>query len=128
MEWAESALCRGLHPDLWYAPMDAPSPNDYYAVGKLVCHQCPVWEECLEYSKTSERGKQESWGMWGGLTPQERRGVTKLVHGTVEGYRRGCGCDTCRCSEVQTTVDLTKIPKKLEKFDVSTLLYELIGK
>jgi len=128
MEWAESALCRGLHPDFWYAPMDAPSPNDYYAVGKLACHQCPVWRECLEYSKTSNDNKQEVWGMWGGLNPQERRGTTKLVHGTIEGFRRGCDCDICRSATPQNVVDVSRIPRKLETFDVSTLLYELLGK
>lgn len=115
-----------MHPDFWYAPMDAPSPNDYYAVGKLACHQCPVWKDCLEYSRSSDKGKQESWGMWGGLTPQERRGVTKLVHGTIEGSRRGCDCDMCRYPEPKKLSDLTKIPKKLEQFDISTLLYELL--
>jgi WhiB family redox-sensing transcriptional regulator len=30
--------------------------------------QCPVLEECLSWALEA----RESWGVWGGLTPQER--------------------------------------------------------
>lgn len=121
MDWLDEAPCRGKHHDLWYPPLDAPSPSDYYAVGKLVCHSCPVWRRCATY------GTNEVWGMWGGLTPQERKGTAKIVHGTTESYRRGCDCGQCDRPTKPTPVDLTKIPNQGSTFDIKVLLFDLIG-
>lgn len=123
MEWLQDALCRGLHAHIWYPPLEAPNPTNYYTVGKKVCARCPVWKECLaEATKNSE-----TWGMWGGLTPQERKGTARVMHGTLENYRLGCPCRECKKAYFNNTanVDLSKLPRHGEDFDVSELIFVL---
>jgi hypothetical protein len=122
MEWMRDALCRHKNADLWYPPLDAPSPNEYYTIAKLACHRCPVWESCLA------AGQTETWGMWGGLTPQERRGTVKLQHNTVESFRKGCRCPQCREASVRipNRADLTQLPAQGQEFSIKSLLYALI--
>lgn len=45
--------------------------NHYKAAyeAKKVCQQCPLINKCLEFALTNE----EEWGVWGGLTADERR-------------------------------------------------------
>lgn len=120
-DWVQDSLCRHKSADIWYPPMDASNPNDYYAVGKLVCFNCPTWKEC------SKAGKNEVWGMWGGLTPQERKGTIKVNHGTREMYRLGCTCVSCSLAEIEIpkAVPLGKIPNMGVPFDPKSLLYDI---
>lgn len=122
MTWREQALCQRKNLELWYPPMDSTSPNDYYALGKLACHRCPVWKECLQSASS------ETWGLWGGLTPQERKGTVRPVHGTVELFRLGCECTPCyeANDRVATTINLNLLPGFHETFDPKSLLYALI--
>lgn len=74
--WSDDALCFGLHSEMWYPPIikeERTAPEaQYYELGKWVCDICPVREQC------SEAGAEEEYGMWGGMTPKERRnGVYK---------------------------------------------------
>lgn len=71
MSWEEKGLCKGLHSEMWFPPLFkeerlAPE-SQYYDLGKYVCENCPVIEECRE------AGKDEEYGMWGGQTPKDRR-------------------------------------------------------
>jgi len=60
------------------------------AKAKKICATCPVREECLEFGLT------EPIGIWGGLTPKERRIVKRqrgmgrklkpINHGTEGGH------------------------------------------
>jgi hypothetical protein len=58
------------HYDLLFPPFsderDVPE-HRYYDMGKMLCEHCPVRAECKEV------GKDEEWGLWGGLTPAERK-------------------------------------------------------
>lgn len=123
MEWLEDALCHGLHAHLWFPPLESPTPGNYYEVGKKVCFRCPVWKECLD--EATRNG--EVWGMWGGLTPQERRGTTRVAHGTVEKSRLGCICIDCKRTtwRIYNDLDLDKLPKSSEEFDISKLIFVL---
>lgn len=87
----------------------------------MVCANCPVWKECLEF------GADETWGMWGGLTPQERRGTVRLTHGSVEQFRKGCRCTDCLNHVLPQPLQLEKLPSKNTSFDVNSLLFDLIG-
>ena len=66
LSWQEDAQCS--KPD---APYMFPSAQDDEGVrqAKETCRWCPVREQCL--SGAMERGEQ--YGVWGGLTPEERR-------------------------------------------------------
>jgi hypothetical protein len=91
--------------------MEASDPNAWYEMGRVVCSTCPVWEECLE------AGVDERWGMWGGLTPKERK-KPSLTHGKWTDYRRGCRCGICWLAHhdqmEQEPVDPALLPDKLE--------------
>jgi len=43
-----------------------------YYVAKQLCRLCPVKLECLEYAL----GANETYGVWGGLGPEERGKIT----------------------------------------------------
>lgn len=64
--WAESAAC--ARPD---APSMFPHEKDAEdtELAKDICKGCPVARACLE--EAMQRGEQ--FGIWGGLTPDERR-------------------------------------------------------
>ena len=95
-EWMKYSLCKNRAGDIWFPPFDATNPEQYYAIAKTVCNVCPVWKECLDISI------KEVYGVWGGLSPQDRTPFQKssrvsnlALHGTVVRYRQGCGCTLC---------------------------------
>ncbi len=57
--------CVGKNPDLWF-PEKGTSGSEAVAI----CAACPVRSDCLEY------GKDETFGIWGGTTPADRRRKT----------------------------------------------------
>ena len=52
--WRKSAACRGVDPELFYAPETVDE-------AKTICAGCPVIEACYAYGL-----RYESWGIWGG--------------------------------------------------------------
>lgn len=63
MDWQERAACRepGVDPDWFFSTED-----DIQELAKRVCYGCPVRYDCLEYAKTSNDGRNEREGIWGG--------------------------------------------------------------
>lgn len=65
--WHAQGLCRG----------ETEAFDDEHAetvlAAKAVCARCPVAGECLEV------GIFEPWGVWGGLTTEERRALVKKL-------------------------------------------------
>lgn len=87
-DWAARGLCRQLvargeaEPDLWFPNVGSkPSDGDdatgkeraAYQQPRTFCARCPVWRECRAYALTND----VKHGMWGGLSPRERRAVLK---------------------------------------------------
>lgn len=66
--WRDDALCFGKPNSIWF-----PNTNQYdgelVARAKEICSECVVSQECLVYAL----GNDERYGVWGGLTPEERR-------------------------------------------------------
>ncbi|MEV4615640.1 WhiB family transcriptional regulator [Kitasatospora sp. NPDC049258] len=64
----EAAACRHVDPEIFFGGRteDADARND---AAKRICRCCPVREACLHRAMAHE----ESAGVWGGLTPAERR-------------------------------------------------------
>lgn len=67
------AACRTEDPALFYPPgngrfLTSNDPGDY-AAGRAICKGCPVRPECLEHALRVP----ETEGLWGGLTPPERK-------------------------------------------------------
>lgn len=123
MDWLSDALCLGVNADFFYPPLDAPSPNPYYALGKYVCYACPVWRECLTYCNKND----ETWGLWGGLSPQERKKPGTLRHGSIESKRNNCKCPECLSAPDWDGVyaDTKLLPRAGEDYDLMTLVYEI---
>jgi WhiB family redox-sensing transcriptional regulator len=51
----------------------------HYTEAKAVCARCPVTQECLEYGLSHEGGGLR-FGMYGGLSPEERRKLNIRRH------------------------------------------------
>lgn len=84
------AECGGCEPDLFY-------PNGGYALdvqaavkaqseaAKALCRRCPVREPCLEWALSVP----EKFGIWGGMTEDERSDVLKgMAPGSGKKQRR----------------------------------------
>ena len=65
MHWITDALCAEVGPTLFYAE---PNDNMMTVAAKQVCNVCPVIDTCAEHGI-----KHEVHGVWGGLSPNERR-------------------------------------------------------
>lgn len=64
MDWVAEAACAELTHVPWFYSDD---PIEI-KMAKEVCARCPVREQCLEFA----RANREPFGVWGGLTPEER--------------------------------------------------------
>lgn len=73
-DWMELARCKGTHTDLFF-PDVATASSAVYRNAKEVCQECPVRQDCLQFAV--ENGIRE--GMWGGRSPNERRGLRDLA-------------------------------------------------
>ncbi|HEY1324318.1 MAG TPA: WhiB family transcriptional regulator [Streptosporangiaceae bacterium] len=70
-----AGACRTADPDLFFGP-DAERVTDCkarVAKAKAVCAGCPVREACLAYAMAAG----EPYGIWGGLTEDERRALRR---------------------------------------------------
>lgn len=75
-DWRSNAACKGMDPDLFFSPdlFEAKQDkDDREIVAKSACAKCEVTVECLDYAIKA----QERYGIWGGLTEQERRTVAR---------------------------------------------------
>ncbi len=68
-DWTEFALCAQVDPEIFF-----PGKGGSLRQPKVICRACEVRAECLEYAL--ERG--ERWGIYGGLSPQERRRLKRV--------------------------------------------------
>ena len=66
--WREHAACRGMDPDLFH-----PSDVKGLAAAQLVCVECPVRPECLDYAIAHH----EMHGIWGGESERSRRRIAR---------------------------------------------------
>lgn len=71
--WQKRGACRDAPRDL-HNPVGREGSPKYDAQAqkaKSVCAACPVTDQCLTFAV--EMGERE--GIWGGMTPNERRGL-----------------------------------------------------
>ena len=66
LAWQDSALCAKTDPEAFF-----PEKGGSYSAAKRVCAQCEVKAECLQYALDHD----ERFGIWGGLTEEERRNL-----------------------------------------------------
>ena len=69
--WRDDALCRGFDIGVFF-----PDEGDADAIAhaKDICKACPVLEDCLSYAVEHN----QTDGIWGGTTRQERRKLRRI--------------------------------------------------
>ncbi|MET9701012.1 WhiB family transcriptional regulator [Streptomyces sp. NPDC006529] len=70
-EWQADAACRDLGPNRFFHPAGerGEEREGRDEAAKRVCAVCPVRSACLEHALRTH----EPFGVWGGLTEDERR-------------------------------------------------------
>jgi WhiB family redox-sensing transcriptional regulator len=66
--WMAYAECQGVDPDIFFPEHDF-SAKYQVAQAKQFCNVCAAKKACLNYAIANG----EVQGVWGGMTPQERR-------------------------------------------------------
>jgi hypothetical protein len=66
LAWKAKGACRWVDPELFFPVSDLDSEP-----AKRVCCACAVRDRCLEHALAA----RETEGIWGGLTPAERRAM-----------------------------------------------------
>ena len=68
MPWETQARCHQYDPEIFFDPRTRSERK-----AKAICAKCPVRVECLALALQS----RAQFGVWGGLTEDERRRVRK---------------------------------------------------
>ena len=83
----EAPSCAQIGGDFWFAEKDVDDNelkviNDY-KFAKSICNGCQHKVECAEWGL-----RKEAWGMWGGLSPKDRKIIRRQQNIFLEGDRR----------------------------------------
>lgn len=72
-EWQEQGACREASPDIFFHPEAERGQSRARRVqrAKAICATCPVLDRCREHALAV----REPYGVWGGLTEDEREAV-----------------------------------------------------
>lgn len=74
MDWRQMAACLTEDPELFF-PVGTTGPAfDQIQQAKAVCRRCPVVQQCLQWALDNH----QDFGVWGGLSEEERRNVRRL--------------------------------------------------
>lgn len=74
--WQYRGACNGVDPEGFFVESQRGSTKGRReAAAKAVCGRCPVVRECLEHALAAD----EPYGIWGGLTVQERQALRTRV-------------------------------------------------
>ncbi|MDH3308374.1 MAG: WhiB family transcriptional regulator [Acidimicrobiia bacterium] len=75
-DWFKRAACRGLSPSVFFP---VPGNRRALAVARAICEGCQVQESCLL------AGWEQTDGIFGGLTPMERRRLQATIAAEMIG-------------------------------------------
>ena len=72
-DWQIEGACRGLSPELFFHPEGERGSRrrNRDAGAKRICSECPVLEAC----KAHALAVREPYGVWGGLSEDEREAL-----------------------------------------------------
>jgi WhiB family transcriptional regulator, redox-sensing transcriptional regulator len=77
-DWFDAAACKGRDGSIFFPPTVTEKKEDRLlreAAAKAICQACPVKDRCLTDAMT----KRDFNGIWGGLTEDERRALSRLT-------------------------------------------------
>ena len=67
--WRSAGACLSADPDLFF-PLSPAGPGErQIARAKMICAECQVRLECLEFALAHD----QVYGIWGGTTPEDRQ-------------------------------------------------------
>ena len=74
-EWQYDGACRDMDTEMFFHPEGerGAARRRRAANAKAVCATCPVIEQCRQHALAS----QEPYGIWGGMTEEERREIVQ---------------------------------------------------
>ena len=76
--WQDKALCKtnGVDPEIFFhvEKLRSPEREARESAAKKICTACPIKTECLEHALAVP----ENYGVWGGLTQDERMGIVRF--------------------------------------------------
>lgn len=77
-DWQLRGSCQGLNSSIFFHPDgERGSARSRRADrAKAICQRCPVLEQCRRYALAA----REPYGVWGGLTEEERRDLWTGQH------------------------------------------------
>ena len=118
--WRHKAACNGEDTSWWF-PEKSGSHNPATARALALCRACPVQAPCLAQAQDNP----ELHGIWGGLTPEQRRGLRRTItieHGTRQGYsahlRYGQPpCEPCRRVNAEIQSEQRRIRQRAQTRD-----------
>ena len=73
-QWTDTPSCRGTNTEMWFAEDSEPGYREANLL-KRICADCPVKQQCLEYSL-----HHSVQGYWAGTTPRRRTELRKLLN------------------------------------------------
>lgn len=76
--WRTDAACRDADPDLFFPERGGFAYNTAIGEARKFCDRCPVRTECLDF------GRGESYGIWGGKIPADRKASPSMFAGFCE--------------------------------------------
>ena len=81
-EWQESAACRELPTEMFFYTDGERGPRrkNRENAAKAVCASCPVLQACRKQALALA----EPYGIWGGLTEEDRLGILNLNQKSIE--------------------------------------------
>jgi WhiB family redox-sensing transcriptional regulator len=94
-DWRVRGACRDHDPELFFPDGDEPLARVQAGTAKAVCRTCPVAGTCLAWALATG----QSYGVWGGLTQDERRAVL-AVRAVTARFR---AIDRARATRTQPT-------------------------
>lgn len=77
-EWQHRGACRDADPTLFFHPEGerGPARRARATAARTVCMSCPVIQECRSHALQV----REPYGIWGGLTEEERDAIIVREH------------------------------------------------
>lgn len=74
LAWKLHGACAGHPaPDIWHT--EQPGNGWQPRLAKKICAECPVLNQCFEYSIANE----EPFGIWAGVTQTQRRRIIQAA-------------------------------------------------
>jgi WhiB family redox-sensing transcriptional regulator len=73
LDWRDLSACATHDPDLFFPAGETGPAAQQIRLAKEICAGCDVAEQCLEYAIETN----QTAGIWGGLTEDERRPVRR---------------------------------------------------